>query len=325
MYLSHEATIADAEWIAHVRSVRSESEPGVRLVIIEYLKGEGPTLIEFPPRPENPLPLRELTGEWIEDGNVFSQFDPVTSRAPLTAENFYDHRASQFWADGALNFSSTDCRIWPRFNPDGSEYLVFGPLDYNLGFEQIDVPDDAWLLFVREVLATGEAEAPFPIPIADYLGSLEAVIRIQAVLDGDDFSFSETVLIGDQPTYLNTLFALPETQLRDSAQCVARRGDGQNARLDWVYFIEVPEARASNQREGVFCSRIETDALFDVERTVEIRTYGRLAQNRIQVLDVRDGFIDLGELSGRHRDIIDPEDQRTVRVEDLSALLALED
>jgi len=133
MYGNAESIIKDADWIARVRPVSGKKNDGrhriISVVVLEYLKGKGPRVIDIP-------------------GSTNRHFDPEPAEG-----NYYAHQTSQFWSFDGNYFNDTDCRIYPEFLFDKSEFLIFGPKQYALGYEQITSENDQWLTFVRDKLA----------------------------------------------------------------------------------------------------------------------------------------------------------------------------
>ncbi|TNE63885.1 MAG: hypothetical protein EP335_08795 [Alphaproteobacteria bacterium] len=66
--------------------------------------------------------------------------------------DFFNHTLQAFWEPGAgRTVQDPDCLIHPTFF-DGSTYLIFTGPQHFKGYERIAVPDDRWLLQVREAL-----------------------------------------------------------------------------------------------------------------------------------------------------------------------------
>ncbi len=308
MYLSHEEVIADAEWIARVRAERDLSGGPGRLIVRDYLKGGGPEVIMLPQPPDTPearMALHNSDPGWVDGAYARVEYDwpsPQHSRAP-GGTNFYGHRTSEFWTEGSLNFNATDCRIWPRFHP-GAEYLIFGPLDYNLGFENISGDDDVWLEFVRDRVSDGEAEAPFPVPLDEFLVSAHAVVRLKARLEGGELVYEEIVLKGDMPSYLDQIFILPEAEISDQIICRARDPWWDGSQIDHLYVIEQPASGPDWHSSVLLCSRDAPDGdPFGPHEGVYLHSRGQFTHGRLRTFGIDEEERVSTDHSIRHRSL----------------------
>lgn len=123
--------------------------------------------------------------------------------------NYYGHTTSKFWVDGGRSFSEPDCRIDPVIIFGEREYVIFGPLDYNVGFENIAVEGDKWLEFIKKRLRGETSMRPFPKPLESYLANSAAIVRFRAEWLKDKVIWSEEVLKGDMSSYAHALFISP--------------------------------------------------------------------------------------------------------------------
>ena len=275
MYLDHYESVESAQWIALVQAVRGEGGSEARLRVIEYLKGSGPAEIT----------LGELVNayEWGRDAD-----------RPLPG-NYFAHTTSDFWDTGGRGYNSTDCRIYPEFQ-GGQHYLVFGPLDYNLGYENIALAaDDAWLGFVRDVVA-GEATHPEPVRLADYLGEAEAIIRVRARLDDGVVRIDEEVLHGAGEAYLGMTTIYPDQWYRHALdpECSPHLS-GPAASVDEIIVIERIPDEPVLQRESYGCSspeQIPATSRYSLW-FVDLRSRGIFARNGFKRFRIEDGSIDL--------------------------------
>lgn len=275
MYLGHYESVESAEWIALVQVVRGEDGAEARLRVIEYLKGSGPTEIT----------LGELVNayEWGRDAD-----------RPLPG-NYFAHTTSDFWDAGGLADISSGCVIFPEFQ-GGQHYLVFGPLDYNLGYENIALAaDDAWLSFVRDAVA-GEATHPEPVRLADYLGEAEAIIRVRARLDDGVVRIDEEVLHGAGDAYLGMTTIYPDQLYRHALdpEC-SRHLSGPAISVDEIIVIERIPDEPVLQRESYGCGSAEQ---IPVTRrgglwSVDLRSRGIFARNAYKRFPIEDGSMEL--------------------------------
>lgn len=187
MYLSHDEAIDDAEWIARVVA-DSRVNGGMKMKVLEYIKGSGPEFIDI----ENASTKNAL---W---------------HSKIAAEaNYYGHTVSSFWKFGGRLFNEPDCKIHPTFLFSDHQYLIFGPLDYSVGFEQITSEDDYWLEYVKERVNGNLPTKPTEVSLASYLDNAKAVVRFQAKWENNRATWTETVLKGENESYANMLFPSP--------------------------------------------------------------------------------------------------------------------
>ena len=228
MYIPHQEAIADADWIARVRGLSIDRErvrgrAVFRLEVLEYLKGEGPDIIEI---------------ESLEIGLAGDD-----ARFPNEA-NYHGHRASEFWTGTGRYFNSADCRVHPGFLLGGNEYLVFGDRDYTQGFENITGETDLWYQFVRDsVRGDGPANRPFPVTIEDYLHSAAAIVRITANWTGLGLTIETQILKGPSLPYAHLLHVSPEAHYAGLMNPVCQSGSdsqshSQRRRVDRLIVFE---------------------------------------------------------------------------------------
>jgi hypothetical protein len=287
MYLDHRAAIQDAGWIARVRPVRriqEDNRSGYRLEVVEYLKGEGPNVIEVE------------TGGW---GDLPAQ---AHSTEPA-AGNDYGHSLSQFWLRGGRGTNAPDCEIHPSFRFAGNEYLLFGPLDYNLGFENIALEDDAWLQFVRDELA-GVSTLPFPVEFSELLGRAEAILHVEAEWRDGHVYINERVLKGDRESYLETIHPIPEAYFDSMLDwdCIAAREGvprdripASRSRVERIYVLErIPtEVVMVNSEGGCVLPSGEPLSQWWDRSQVRIEARGVFAIREYLVFNLVDGQIQL--------------------------------
>tara|TARA_B100001057_G_scaffold281661_1_gene282028 strand:+ start:122 stop:1183 length:1062 start_codon:yes stop_codon:yes gene_type:complete len=292
-YYSADEAIEDASWIAWARAVQAE-DGRYEFEVIEYLKGRGPSRIRPSETSTNSQEYWNNGGDWLAAG-MASFVRPLGDppNRPRT-ENFYGHSTAHFWTVGTDVFDGTDCLIRPEFVLGRAEYLVFGPHAYSYGFEAISGADDLWLNYVRDKVQTGEAVAPFPQTLEQYLSEAIAVIRVQAVLSDDGFEFQETVLKGENDSYLEAVFVMPEVSLRDDLLCrFSRPSDGVST-LDRIYVIERISSLLEDQVDYVGCGREYNPETPRRSIGVTLSARGRYARNAYLQFDVRsDGTLDL--------------------------------
>jgi|GEM_PF-3192711 len=175
MFYRHGAAIEDTEWIALVRALPGEAGRDARLQVLEYLKGRG----------ARTLRLGEIGTQ--------NRFNP-DSVSPVAA-NFYGHAADEFWHSSTFHVGfGTDCRAAPMFMP-GNLYLVFGPHEYGIGFENVTLVDDRWVEFVRERVAQ-ERYDEVTLALDAHLSDAAAVMRVQARWTDGGLVTRETILSG---------------------------------------------------------------------------------------------------------------------------------
>lgn len=187
MYVSHNEAIEDAEWIALAKGSK-RADDGIEMQAIEYLKGSGPKTFLLP------LASTEGAGD-----------DELTA----AESNYYGHTSSSFWLNGGRSYNEPDCEIHPSILFGERQYLIFGPLDYNVGFENIAGEDDQWLAYVKDYLGGQNPKTPFPTKFSYYLRNAWAIIRFRAEWRGGRAWWTEEILKGDRSSYAHMLFISP--------------------------------------------------------------------------------------------------------------------
>ncbi|MEQ9506408.1 MAG: hypothetical protein RLO80_09055 [Hyphomonas sp.] len=191
--MSHDDAINSAEWIAIAEPIATEAQPdgygSYRMRALEYVKGSGSSEFIVP--------------------NADRMAAEGHSKEPSEG-NYYAHTVSRFWTQGGSYSNWSDCSIHPGFLFSGNKYLVFGPLDYNVGFENITGEDDEWLKYVRASVSGKPERKPYPIPVEDYLKQAAAVLRVKVWWDGTSSQWTETVLKGAEANYLNMAYVAPQ-------------------------------------------------------------------------------------------------------------------
>ena len=237
MYLSHDEAINDAEWIARVRSP-SRIDGGVKMKVLEYVKGSGPEFIEF-------------NNASIENAGWHKVSDEA---------NYYGHTVSSFWNFGGSSSMEPDCNIYPGFLSSG-QYLVFGPLDYDVGFEQIISDDDSWLKYVRERVKGNLPAKPNEISLSEYLENAKAVVRFEAKWEHNRAVWKETVLKGQRDSYASMLFPSPpaffDTKLNPTCLSYGRPRelmDTNNGVFDRIYVIEQIPTEKTKAPQHLACA-----------------------------------------------------------------------
>lgn len=203
MYLDHKSAIDQAEWIVIAKMNRVETRPTPEdrrrkesrfavLEVVEYLKGNGPSEIAIK--------------------NYGTSRARDDSRDPGEA-NYYSHAASSFWAFGGRSYNSPDCKIHPSFLYSDNLYVVFGPDQHNVGYENV-VVDDRWVNFIRQYVAEAEATSlPFPVEARDYFGSAMAVVQLSAVWSENGPILSTGILKGPNLPYFEMLYVSPAASM----------------------------------------------------------------------------------------------------------------
>ncbi len=236
-YLAHDQAIEDATWIA-LATMEGTSVEGsdsfYNLKVIEYLKGSGPQSIK----------IREY---------IFKRSLKRHSTSPASA-NFFSHETSDFWALGSFYTNDTDCEIHPDFDDDGQKYLIFGPKDYALGFEQV-TDDDLWLNYVRQRVAGGKPTKPFPKTAKDYFNDAKAIVRVTAEWKHNTAVWKETVFKGDKPSYINTLFISPAARLTSylNPACADQTFMPHFKKVDFLYVLEDEPKIEDNISQSIWC------------------------------------------------------------------------
>jgi len=230
MYLPHDEAIEDAEWIVVAEAVRRTTEEveytagrttivkSYEMRVIEYLKGTGPQLINTPNRDE-----RAARGHSKEVGE----------------RNFYGHEVSSFWMTGGHNSNWEDCEIHPGFLFAGHQYLLFGPKDYQNGFENITLDGDVWLQYVR-----------------DYFEKAKAIVRVQAEWDETSSRWSMDILKGPEKNYMHMINISPSAafdgELNPACEHPFSRTP-QAETIDRLYVFERLPDKKISMTQGVDC------------------------------------------------------------------------
>jgi len=197
MYQSATDTIDDAEWIARVKGVSWEdldksqfSFRGAKMEVIEYLKGSGPDEIVI-----SPIRSNEAHGDGSEPNE----------------NNYAGHKDTSFWIFGGRNLNDPDCLIHASVLVDGSEYLVFGPGDYNYGFENIAGEEDIWLNFVKSYLKDASTPLPIKKSAKSFFNDAYAVVLFKAEWKSNGLNWTQNILSGPERDYASMLYAAPDT------------------------------------------------------------------------------------------------------------------
>lgn len=270
MYLAQDEVIEHAEWIALAEAIsfeRRDGGPVYHMRAIEYLKGSGPEEFELP--------------------NAYRQYNG-DSKQPEEI-NYYGHTVSKFWL-GATRYSNwPDCRIHPGFAMRGQRYLIFGPLDYALGFENVTDEGDLWLQYVRDYLADGTARKPFPIAPSDYFTNAEAIVHVRASWDGSSVDLEQVLLSGPEDNYLKMAYISPLAAFADilDPACHGEFGfpRGQATSLDRVYVFERIPRKDIRFSETLWCVGGEEFT------SASISGYGRYSYTGGTYFAVEDGEI----------------------------------
>lgn len=187
MYLSHQDSIEDAEWIVRAKAV-TRVNGGFKMQALEYLKGSGPNTFVLP--------------DATTDGASYDELEPSDA-------NYFGHESSKFWAFGGRSSNEPDCRIHPSILFGERQYLIFGPLDYNVGFENIAIENDRWLQYVRDYLKDEKPKPLFPMTFERYVGDASAIVRFRAEWKDDKAVWTEDVLKGEAASYAHRIFISP--------------------------------------------------------------------------------------------------------------------
>lgn len=244
MYLSHDATIAHAEWIAiaqPIRRTQSGDGPAYEMRAIEYLKGDGPETFLIP--------------------NAHHGAARHHSKQPAEG-NYYAHTASSFWEFGGSYSNWPDCEIHPGFLFRDHTYLIFGPLDYNLGFENITDEGDAWLAYVRAKLSANSAKKPFPVAATEFFGRAEAVVRVHVQWEGNRASWRTELLKGDERDYLRLAHVSPSAYFDTlvDPECTSSVGLPNRRQVrSFFYVFEHLPAKEINKSDWLRCLGADKD------------------------------------------------------------------
>lgn len=273
MYLGFRGSIADADWIGRMRvgSIdRNNGNPRATLTLIECLKGDCP-----------------------ENWAISSGIDAVRHHDAPSDGNSYGHRASIFWTTERGYSNWPDCRIHPNLAYN-REYLIFGPLDYSVGFENLAAESDLWLEFVRRELVGASPQLPYPIDVMTYFSDARAVVRVGAAWNGHQVVIDQELLVGEPARYLDMAFAVPEVALRHALD--------PNCQLDWegrpvfqvnVDFMLVFEFLPTENT--VLNTGFSCGDLFDTDSHVSLRAIGQFAGSGVRRFDIVDDVVHFGE------------------------------
>ncbi|WP_300529196.1 hypothetical protein [Maricaulis sp.] len=281
MYQGHLETIREAGWIALARAGRHDENGGIELDVIEYLKGEGLDVLTY----ERARPVR-----------------PLRHSRDAVPSNFYAHETSQFWRPmGGRASSNTGCNIVPDFEA-GQTYLVFGPLDYNLGFENIAGEADHWLSFVREALANETMEGPQQ-DLGEWIGQVEAMILVTARWDDGAIELSEHVLYGTEDSYLNTAYIWPEQVFRHQLNPTCGTPVQRDSLTRLIVIERLPDRHVENS-QGILCPLPGQALDIDGPRYppggeffTTVDANGRFATNAMREFNVVNNQVELRERS----------------------------
>ncbi len=237
MYLPHDQAIDDAEWIVLAEAVqRSETNgrPSYQMKAIEHVKGSGPETFTIMNRNELQRAFRH-------------------SEEPSSA-NYFAHQTSDFWDDAKTYSNWPDCRIHPVFGFSGPRYLIFGPKDYAIGFENV-TENDAWLNYVRQRVAGGKPTKPFPKTAKDYFNDAKAIVRVTAEWKHNTAVWKETVIKGDKPSYITTLFISPAAELSSylNPACANQPFLPHYKTFDFLYVLEDEPKIEDNISRYLWC------------------------------------------------------------------------
>lgn len=276
MYLSHVEAIEDADWIAlAIGSKRADG--GIEMRATEYLKGSGP---------ERFLLSRASTEGARDDELVAAE------------SNYYGHTSSSFWLHGGRSYNEPDCKIHPSILFGERQYLIFGPLDYNVGFENIAGEEDEWLAYVRDHLRGQNPKNPFPTMLSDYLRDAWAIVRFRAEWREGNASWTEEVLKGDKSSYAHMLFISPVAYFDTAVKpdCIRYGEPRKIADFDRIFVIEKEPSTETLSFQHVECVGADLDS------AASIRGRGIFSSNGARELRVRtvDGVATVQPDFGRH-------------------------
>lgn len=311
MYLAHTDAIDHAEWIVVAEPIQREKRDGkrdnqgrpsqglvYRMRAIEYVKGNGPK-------------------EFIVH---HAQQEAANGDSHLPAEaNYYGHSTSSFWSFGGRYFNWPDCRIHPGFFFSGQKYLIFGPLDYNVGFENITDENDLWLEYVKNRVASGTPKTPFPKTIEDYLTTAEAVVRVKARWDGTSSKWQQEIISGPDENYMNLVYASPSAAFDAALHQDCQGFSSENTRpdyLDRLYVFErIPKEKNVTKNNSLDC------AGGDLRSDVNISAYGRFSLSGYRIFDIKKGRVAFPENAAFHKTKIAATDAGSVSVMKLRRML----
>ena len=276
MYLPHQETINDAEWIVRVvpRSIdRSGEQPVYTLEVLERIKGESPDIIK-------------IEGAGPNGRGLWASYSASGDEPHPNDANYYGHQASSFWVNGGRAWNAPDCEIHPAFLLSGAEYLIFGPKDYNVGFENITSTNDLWLSYVRDVVAGSAPDNPVDLEAESYLKRAEAVILIEQKWSSGGPVTNIEVLKGDEREYLYMLHVAPHDEAmsvlrpecKEKMPYLRNRSDIRR-RLVVFEFLPTEEIRLS---EGYYCVGA------DLEGSAGVEGFGLFSKNGRMVFEITD-------------------------------------
>ncbi|MEM1105781.1 MAG: hypothetical protein AAGH87_05270 [Pseudomonadota bacterium] len=277
MYVNHDAAIEDASWIAlasPIRRVETDRGMAYEMQALEYLKGEGPSVFS-------------IENGWQRAANGHS--------VQAAEANYYGHSVSTFWEFGGLYSNWSDCKIHPGFYFTDQKYLIFGPLDYNVGFENVTDVDDVWLEYVREKVSGLNPAKPFPLDATEYLRRAEAVLRVQVSWDGTSSHWIVDRLTGPDLPYLNMAHVSPsaafDSMIDPNCDPLLAQQERPEA-LDFLYVFERLPKGNVKKVEGVFCMGGNKEANGSVE------AYGRFSLTGVRAFDIEAGSVRLSKECG---------------------------
>lgn len=282
MYINHDAAIEDASWIAlasPIRRVETDRGMAYEMQALEYLKGEGPDVFT-------------IENGWQGAANGHSR--------EAVEANYYGHSVSTFWEYGGLYSNWSDCKIHAGFYFKDQKYLIFGPLDYNVGFENVTDAGDIWLEYVRDRASGFNPAKPFPLEATDYLRRAKAILRVQVSWDGTSSHWTVNRLTGPDLPYLNMAHVSPsavfDSMIDPNCDPLLAQQDRSDA-LDFLYVFErLPEGDVK-RAEGLLCMGGNKEANGSVE------AYGRFSLTGVRAFDIEAGTVRLSEeCGGFHKD-----------------------
>lgn len=297
MYLEHKEAIEHAEWIVVAKMKGREQRPTPNdrrrkearfalLEVVEYLKGSGPEVVA----------VRTNEQYWARDD----------SKEPAEA-NYYGHQASSFWAFGGRSYNSPDCRIHPSFLFSDHLYLVFGPGQYSVGYENV-TKDDHWVEFVREQVTDSDTvSAPFPVSAETYFENAKAVVHLSAVWRNDGPMLETDVLKGPTLPYFEMIYVSPGASMarKLDPECKGGRDSFPGRRqekIDVLVVFEFLPNDAIRLHDSVDCAGRDRDGW------ANIRGHGIFSTNGHRSFPVFGDKVDLGEWSpvidGNGHDIV---------------------
>ncbi len=258
-YLPHEKAIEHAEWIARATALR-ELENGVEMKAVEYIKGDGPRSFILP-----------------RAQSIASSWEP---NQPDEA-NYFGHTVSGFWRNGGRSLNRSDCLIHPRISFQNTEYLIFGPLDYNVGFENVTSENDLWLEYVRKYVNRESPRKPFPKPINKIVKHAQAIVLFEAQWEQGRATWKEHVLLGDRESYAHTLFVSPSAYFDTEVNpnCIrygTKRVVGEYKRL---FILEALPKQKLRTEQSIECVGPELDGTASIKAIGLFSVYGHSTLN----------------------------------------------